>query len=337
MRVAKLQSSKNLLITETDFPMPDGNKVIVKVSKVGICGSDLHLWKDGDDFKGLIMGHEFSGTVVDPGNMKTIKIGDRVTVNPIMPCGECDNCKNGFTNLCGDEAIGCNLEYPGAFAEFVSCEPFAIRKIDDDITDSEAAMVEPTAVALHAVKKLDLCSDDKILIAGAGIIGLLVAAVAKSKGASYVAITDINPSRLNSAIRFGVVDDAFDASENHLQEVLEASSETGFTKFFDCVGIGASINNGISALKQRGKAALIGVNFKPVGIDTYPILVKEIQLVGINCYTDADFDESLNLIRSKSIDVEQFITDTIELNEIQNTFEIIDQGNSDNIKIMVSL
>lgn len=337
MRVAKLQSTKELLITEADYPVSDGKKVIVKISKVGICGSDLHLWKDGDDFKGLIMGHEFSGTVVDPGNSKTLTIGDRVTVNPIMPCGICENCKNGYTNLCGDEAIGCNIEYPGAFAEYVSCEPFTIRKIDDSITDAEAAMVEPTAVALHSVKKLDVNPNDKVLIAGAGIIGLLHASIAKSKGASYVAITDINQTRLDAAVKFGIVDDAFNASDENLLDVLEESSQTGFTKFFDCVGIGASINNGISALTQRGKAALIGVNFKPIGIETYPILVKEIQLVGINCYTDADFDESINLIRSKSINVEQFITDTIELEEIQETFENIDQGNSDNIKIMISL
>lgn len=336
MQVAKLIGNKKISVSNIKVPTSEGDNVIVKVSKVGICGSDLHFWKAGDDFKGLVMGHEFSGTVIYPGSCENLLPGDRVTINPIMPCGICDNCKNGFTNLCGDKAIGCNLEYPGAFGEYISCEPFTVKKIGTSLSDLEAAMVEPTAVAYHAVNKLNVMPKDKVLVTGAGIIGLLVASVAKSKGASYVAITDINPKKLDFAIKSGVVDDAFNAKDEDIISTLESSSQNGFTKFFDCVGISPSINTGISALKQRGSAALIGVNFKPIGIETYPILLKEIQLVGINCYTNNDFDEAINLIDTKSIDVEQFVTNVIELKDIQEAFENIDKGLSDDIKVMVS-
>lgn len=336
MRVAKLLGSKELSITEVTPPVSDGKNAIVKVTKVGICGSDLHQWKDGEDFKGLIMGHEFSGVIEDAGSSIDLKPGDRVTVNPVMACGTCDHCKSGNTNLCGDEAIGCNVKYPGAYAEYVACPPENIRKLTASISDIEAAMIEPAAVAYHAVSKLNVQFNDKVLVAGSGIIGLLVASIAKSKGASYVAITDINPARLKAAQDYGVVDGVFNAADETLAKSLQKASGNGFNKFFDCVGIAPSINNGIAALSPKGKGALIGVNFHAAAIETYPLLVKEIELVGINCYTDADFDATIDLISNNEINVEQFVTKNIQLDELQATFQSLDTGKSDDLKIMVS-
>ena len=201
MKCVKIKDKKKLELTTTNEPIADNNHVIIKVSKCGICGSDLHNFELGNPV-GLIMGHEFSGTVIDPGNRTDLKVGDRVTALPLSPCLNCEACLNGNIHYCKEtwtHAVGLSLDYPGALSQKIKLRSDMVIKLDDNITDEEAAMVEPTAVGLHAVNLADIEIGDKVLIIGGGIIGLISAMFAKLAGASSITLLETNKNRANKA------------------------------------------------------------------------------------------------------------------------------------------
>ena len=144
MLVAKLDGNRKISLVEVENPKSNGTEVIIKVNKVGICGSDLHMWDAGDQFKGLIMGHEYAGVVVEPGALKgTLSAGDRVTSIPLSPCMECEYCKNGQHNICPANSESPGVHTPGTYAEFFAARPDMVRTLPDSIRDVEATMVEP--------------------------------------------------------------------------------------------------------------------------------------------------------------------------------------------------
>lgn len=183
MKCVSISGVKSFKLEERSCPEKRKDKVVFKVNKCGICGSDLHYFVNGEP-KGLVMGHEFSGVIVDPGDRSDLKVGDRITALPLSPCGKCDACKSGNPQYCINtwtHATGLSLENSGAYSEYSSCYSNMARLIPEEVTDEEAAMVEPAAVSLHAVKLADIMVGDKVLIVGGGVIGLLASEFAKKK------------------------------------------------------------------------------------------------------------------------------------------------------------
>ena len=213
MKAALLENVKKFKIGEIEEPKPDNNKVIIDIIKTGICGSDLHNWNAGNP-KGLVMGHEFTGKVVNPGSRQDLKIGDRVTALPISPCGHCEACETGNPQYCKEtwtHAIGLSLDNPGGLTRQIAVRPDMVIKLPDNVSDEEGAMVEPTAVGLHAIHLADIKVGDKVLVVGGGIIGLVSAMFAKLEGAEYVAVSETNPARGQKSVKLGVADEWFDA------------------------------------------------------------------------------------------------------------------------------
>ena len=196
MQAVSIEGKKQLKVVETETPKSDGNKVIVEVAKVGICGSDLAFVGKRRPYR-LIMGHEFCGKVVDPGALKdTLKPGDRVTVLPLNPCGKCVNCKQGKVNLCiNGLAASPGLTAPGAYAQYYAARPDMVRALPDEVSDAEATMIEPTAVALRAVHHAGVKPGDKVLVTGWRNYWIFSVLWARIAGASYIALTEANPKR----------------------------------------------------------------------------------------------------------------------------------------------
>ena len=181
MKAAVLEDIKKFKITKVEPPKPDNNRVIIDIIKTGICGSDIHNWNAGEP-KGLIMGHEFTGKIVNPGSRIDLNIGDRVTALPISPCGHCEACETGNPQYCTEtwtHAIGLSLDNPGGLTNRIAVRPDMVLKLPDNVTDEEGAMIEPTAVGLHAVHLADIRVGNKVLVVGGGIIGLVSAMFAK--------------------------------------------------------------------------------------------------------------------------------------------------------------
>ena len=213
MKCVKIVGPRKLERAEMEYPEKKDKRVIIDVEKAGICGSDIHNFESGEPV-GLVMGHEFAGVVVDPGSRNDLKVGDHVTALPISPCRKCFACKSGNPQYCAhtwEDALGLALTNPGAYSERISVDASLVLKMPESVSFEEGAMVEPTAVGLHAIHLADIKVGDKVLVIGGGIIGLVSAMFAKMEGASYVVISETNKERGKKAVDLKVADEYLDA------------------------------------------------------------------------------------------------------------------------------
>ena len=337
MKCVAIKDKKELEIKELSDPISVNGSVVIKVTKAGICGSDIHYWESGTP-QGLVMGHEFCGIVLDPGNREDLQKGDRVTALPISPCGHCDACQTGNVQYCletWNEAVGLSLTNSGGFAEKLQVRSDLVLKIPDNVTDEEAAMIEPAAVGLHAVHLANVKVGSKVLIIGGGIIGLVSALFAKMEGASYVAMTETNPARGEKAIKLGVVDKYFDALNENLLATLMEKTGDGFDIVIDCCGNSKAVSNGLMAAKVGGKVVLVGVALEPITIPTVLAVMHELTVQGAIAYTIKEFKECLELISTKKLDLLKFMSDVVPLEKVQESFLRLTSGEDEAIKIIV--
>jgi len=337
MKCVRIDSAKKLVLSSIDAPKSNDGSVLIDVKKCGICGSDIHYWDLGLP-KGLVMGHEFCGVVTNPGSRTDLSIGDRVTGLPISPCGECEACKTGNPQYCTktwDKAVGLSLTNPGAYAEKTSVRSDLVIKVPSNITDAEVAMVEPSAVALHAVNLANIKIGSKVLVIGAGIIGQLTAMFAKMNGASYVAVSEANPKRGEKAVKLGVADEYFYALDKDWSKNVRKECPEGFDYVFDCCGNSPAVSSGIMASKQHGTMVLVGVSMDSITIASILVVTKEMVLLGAIGYTEKEFRECIDLMSERQIDTLKFVDDIVGLNGVQHAFERLTSGDDNAIKILI--
>jgi L-iditol 2-dehydrogenase len=319
MKACVKTGKSKLEVLDVEMPKKyDENDVLIKVSRVGICGSDIHLWKLEDRI-GLIMGHEFCGIVEDPGTSKFEK-GERVVVIPKGP--------RGYESTPGVKA-------PGAYAEYFYAAEKFVRKLPEAIDDNTATLIEPCGIAYKALRKADISLGDKVLVTGTGIIGLLSAAWARSMGATYIAMTEVNDKRIKAAERISEADEIFDAKDPNINDKLKEATAGGFDKVIECTAAEPAVNLGLDLLKYGGKLILVGVSYKKIPMDTLKILMKEIKIEG-TFGSSVVFDKVIELLSLNLFDTQKYITKEIGLGEIQNSFEELDKGNSEQIKIIIT-
>ena len=337
MKSVAIKAVKQFEIKEIEEPKSDGEKVIIDVKKAGICGSDIHYWDIGMP-QGLVMGHEYSGVVTDPGRREDLKKGDRVTALPISPCGECHACLTGNPQYCPQTwtyATGLSLDNPGAYAPKMAIRPDMVLKLPDEVSDEEGAMVEPTAVGLHAVHLADITIGDKVLVIGAGIIGLVSAMLAKKEGASYVAVSEPNEQRGRKAVKLGVADEWLDAKDPQMIENMVNKTQGGFDCVIECCGNAPAVTTSLTIVKPGGTVVLVGVSLDQITIPTVVAVMRELTVKGAIAYTKEEFKTCIDLIASKQIDVLKFVDDVVSLEEVQKSFERLTSGKDDAVKILV--
>ena len=218
MKSVAIKGVRQFEIIDKEEPKREEGKVLIDVKMTGICGSDLHYFELGAPV-GLVMGHEYSGVVVDNGGREDLKVGDRVTALPISRCNECEACVRGDIHYCAKTwslASGLSLENPGGLAPKLKVRSDMVLKLPDNMSFEEGALVEPTAVCYHAVNLADIKVGDNVLVIGAGIIGLASAMFAKKSGASKVVISETNPARGEKAVKLGVCDEWIDAKDENV-------------------------------------------------------------------------------------------------------------------------
>ena len=336
MKCVKLTDVKKLELAEMEKPVSVDGSVVFKVESAGICGSDIHNWDNGQP-KGLVLGHEFAGTVVDPGSRSDLKVGDRITGLPISPCGVCSACKNGSPQYCAvtwNEAVGLALTNSGGYAEYSSCRADLVKKLPDNVSFDEGCMVEPSAVSLHAVNLADIKVGDRVLIVGAGIIGLMAAEFAKLDGASYIAMIEVNSARGEKSKKYGFVNEYFDAKDEKVLEKLVVASNGGFDKVIECCGNSAAVSEAIMAVRPGGTVVLVGVSTAPITVPMVMAVMREVKLQGAIAYTETEFEDVIRLISEKVIDVEKYIDARVGLEKAQESFERLTSGSDDAIKIV---
>jgi 2-desacetyl-2-hydroxyethyl bacteriochlorophyllide A dehydrogenase len=336
MRALKLIGAKRLELVQTDKPQASHSKILIQVELCGICGSDLHIWENGTP-AGLIMGHEFAGTVADPGEAKDIlKPGDRVTALPVNPCGICPACKKLQFEKCFNILVDApGITTAGAYAQYLTITAAMVRKIPQSMSMEEAAIVEPSSVALHAVNLAGIAPGDKVLIVGGGIIGLLCAAWARICGAAYIGLSETNAKRGQKALGYGDVDEVFDAGDPKLQKKLLTLTSGGFNKVIECAGPAPAVKSAVGAATSGGIVVLAGINYHEVPISTMRIAMKELQLKGSYGYNADEFDMTIDYIARRVLKTQRFVDDTVGLEGVQDAFTRLTDPTGDAAKIMI--
>lgn len=334
---AKMTDLKTIVIEEAPKPEPGPREVLIKVAVAGICGSDLHAFEGKHPFvkPPIVLGHEFSGMIVELGDEvegEYYQVGQRVTVEPSITCGQCYNCRNGRYNICDKlQVIGSQIS--GGYATYVKVPAANVLPLGDDLTFEDGAMIEPLAVAVHAGHLGKVMPGDHIAIIGAGTIGLLLAQVAKAKGAK-VAISDIVDSRLELAAQLGV-DACINPTQANIEEELKKFAPNGADIIFECVGSSFTLRQSIEIARKGSRVVIVGVAEGDVSLPVHYIQDRELEILGDLMYTRKDFDEALKLVRTGQVNLNPLITKSFPLVEANEAFEYVLANPKNTLKVFL--
>jgi len=331
MRAAVLE--KGGLIRVQAWPSPElkPGMVRLRVRRAGICGSDLHYFEHGRcgafvPTQPFILGHEFSAEVAAIGEgVVNLSVGARVTANPARACGVCDYCKGGRGNLCRSTImLGSASTTPpthGAFAEFVAVRADQCHILPPGMDDATAAMIEPFAVALHAVKRAGGVSGKRILVTGGGPIGLLVAMTARMFGAAPVALSDLIAARRETALKLGV-DVGLDPRDPGLAEMVRSMVGDGFDVVFEASGAKAALRQAFDLVRPGGTIVQIGtLGPEDVPLPANSVMAKEINFIGSMRYGNV-FEEAIRLVERRRIELRSLISGVLPLAEVDEAMRL---------------
>jgi L-idonate 5-dehydrogenase len=324
MKAAVLHGARDIRIEPYRQPELHPGMVLLRPRRVGICGTDLHYYEHGYNAtfvpdRPFILGHELTAEVaaVAPG-VDSVKVGQRVTVNPARACGFCAYCKGGQINLCRKTImLGSASTTPptdGALAEFVTVRADQCHLLPDNMDDGIGAMMEPLSVALHAVKRAGTVSGKRVLVTGGGTIGLLVAMTARAFGAVPVAVSDIVATRRNKAIELGA-DVALDPTAHDLHHQVQELTGLGFDMVFEASGAQPALRAAFDLVRPGGTIVQIGtVGTADIPIPVNQLMVREINFRGSMRYGDT-FDEAIRLVAAGRIHVSSLINNVFALED----------------------
>lgn len=338
MRALMYLGTRQMEMQEVAEPGVTPGHVVLRVGAASICGSDLHsfLGKSAKRVPPLIMGHEFTGEVVDRGrDVDGLSIGDRVTINPILSCGRCEECLRGRTSICPHRTV-IGIEHPGAFANYVSVPAESCFVLPDHVGDLEGSMIESLSNALHIFDRSLHGFIKSVAVIGAGTQGLLALQVARHVGATRIAVTDMVPSRLTLASALGAthaIDVGAVGADDPVEAVLDMTDGRGVDLAVEAVGHTATQEQAVRMLRQGGEAVLLGLGAEaPMAVDGVAMVNRELAVRGSYAYTSLDFAYSLELISSGKIDVASMIV-ARDLEQGPGIFEKLVDDPGDLIKV----
>ncbi|GAA1817579.1 NAD(P)-dependent alcohol dehydrogenase [Agromyces neolithicus] len=310
MRAAFLEKQGVIRLRTIPTPVPAANEVLVQVAAVGVCGSDVHYYTHGRIGpyaveSPLILGHELSGRIAAVGGaVDSARVGQRVAVEPQRPCRLCTECKAGRYNLCPDIEFYATPPIDGAFAEFVTIQADFAHPIPDSITDEAAALIEPLSVGIWACQRAQVTVGSRVLIAGAGPVGVIAAQVARAFGASETIVTDVSPERRAFALGHGAT-----AAIDPLMEPVEGLD---VDVFIDASGAAPAVRAGIRAVRAAGRVILVGLGNDDVELPVSYIQNREIWLSGVFRYANT-WPRGIGLVASGKVDLDVLVTSRFAL------------------------
>lgn len=309
-RAAVLVSAGAIEVQSRPVPLPGPTDVLVEVLAVGVCGSDVHYFTHGRiaDFvveRPLVLGHEASGRIVAVGtDVRTRTIGERVAIEPGIPCGHCDQCRAGRYNLCPFVRFLATPPIDGAFTQYLIVPEYFAHPVPDSLSDAAAALIEPLAVGVWANARVDTGPGVSVLITGAGPVGLLAAQVARARGVTELTITDVTPERLGAARAQG-----FEPQD------ARVPLATAFDVLIECSGALPAIRSGLDALAPAGRAVLVGLPAEPdIVLPANVFQRREVTMTGSFRYANV-YPAAIALAAAGRVDLEAFASRTFRLDE----------------------
>lgn len=339
MKAAVYHGKQDLRVEEVPVKELEDNEVLIKVKYCGVCGTDIHIFNgDGGSFEvtpPLIPGHEFSGTVEKIGaGVTAVKVGDRVSGDPNDMCGECYFCKNAMQHFCTNN-IGIGTTMDGGFAEYVVMREKQVYKFSESLSFIEAAMAEPISCCLHGIDLCNIKAGDTVLVMGGGPIGMIMLQLAKYAGAAKLIMSEPVEEKREQAIKLGATK-TINPMEEDVQAVL-ADYCANVDVVIECVG---NIHTQEDAVKFAGKGATVMYFGLAAPDESFPlkpddIFKKELKITSsfINPYT---FERAIQVLESKTIDLESLITNIVPLDDIVDVFTKPEYRRTGKVMIEVS-
>lgn len=342
MRAAVVAGPQRFEVRELDAPDVRTGGVLVRIHNCGICGSDLHMYKgEFPSVPGSRLGHEPAGEIVAVGDGVTnVSTDDRVAIEPIERCRECDFCRTGRYHLCPSRKfIGVML--PGAFAEYLHVPAYAVHRLPDGVDFEVGALVEPLAVSVHGLRQVGLSFGERVAILGSGTIGLTALIAARAMGASDVFVTARYPHQAETARALGA-SRVVEAGDNAVQELTEAFGGRPPEVVVETVGGHAdTLNQAVMLAQLGGRVSILGIFTRPVSLNVTPALLKEVLLLGGITYGRpgplSDFEVSLQIAERHAEELRRLITHRVALDDIERGFAIAADKSQGSIKVTVEV
>ncbi|MQL52063.1 alcohol dehydrogenase catalytic domain-containing protein [Desulfofundulus thermobenzoicus] len=337
MRVAVVTEPYKVKIEEMEKPVIGPEDVLIRVMSAGICGSDLHLFKGTHAFRNppAVLGHEVAGEVVETGsNVTRFRVGDRVTVEPQLGCGQCEFCAAGLVNLCTGKVVPGTPKWCGTFAEYFAAREEITYKLAEGVSYELGTLAEPLAVAVHAIRRLDLSEKNSIAILGSGTIGLLCLVVSKQYGFKQAICTDTAPYNLEMAIRLGADLAINPLKEDVVKAVRKFTGSRGVDAAVIAAGAPTIIDQASAMTRRRGEIVLVAMITEKVPVYSYSLVFNEQRLSGAMTYQSRDFEEAVRLIND-GLDLCDLVTHRLPMEETQRGLEMLDRKTENVVKIIV--
>lgn len=324
---------------EVAIPEIKANQVKIKIRKIGICGSDIHVYHGKHPFTTypVTQGHEVSGEIVELGKeVKDLRIGQKVTIQPQVVCGKCHPCRHGKYNLC-EELKVMGFQTTGVASQYFVTENSKVTPLPEEMSDDEGAMIEPLAVAVHAVNRAGDVKGLKIAVLGAGPIGNLVAQAAKGMGAESVLITDISDIRLEKAKECGVAYTANTKREDFGEAMLRCFGPDKADVIYDCAGNDITMGQAIKYARKGSTIILVAVYEGMAAVDLAVLNDHELDLNTTMMYRDEDYREAIKLANEKKVLLTPLISRHFAFRDYLKAYQYIDDNRETTMKVIIDV
>ncbi|RXG63149.1 alcohol dehydrogenase [Candidatus Atribacteria bacterium 1244-E10-H5-B2] len=339
MKQAVMTAPGKIEFRDVPVPKVKEGQVLVKIKRIGICGSDIHVYHGKHPYTSypVVQGHEVSGEIVkliDGGS--NFKEGDKVTIQPQIVCGRCYSCKHGQNHICDNLKV-MGFQATGMASEYFAVDLKKILKLPENISYDHGALVEPLAVAVHALKRGGDIKRRKILILGAGPIGNLVAQAANGMGAQSVMITEISDYRINIARECGINYCLNSKTQDIGEELINTFGKDKADLILECVGINTTTEQAIANARKGTDIIVVGVFAEKATVDLGLVQDRELRLIGTLMYQEEDYRKAIELIKESKVKLDPIITEHFPFEDYLEAYKYIEEKKDKIMKVMIKL
>jgi threonine dehydrogenase-like Zn-dependent dehydrogenase len=346
MKAAVLVGKEKMIVKDVPEPTPAKGEVLVAPKYASICGTDVHIYQG--EFEGrvkypTIVGHEFAGVVQAVGEgVQTLAVGDKVTVDPIIPCMRCAACREGNMSGCKSlKLLGVDLD--GGFAQLVCAQEERVYKLPDRVAVRDGAMVELLSIGVHACRRGEIEPNDFVVVLGAGRLGLAILSVLKRTSAGTIVSTDVLDYRLDIARKIGADYCINSAKKDVVKEVMEITGGNGADRVFEAIGHAAKAESGLQPVaeaaeivRNAGRVIVLGQGPDPEPVFWRPFVWKEATLVASRV-TRGEFSRTISMLEKGRLDPGPLITHEVPLDFVPDAFRMLVEGREQAVKVIIKI
>ena len=330
---------KHITFLEVPVPEPGPDQVLVKIKRIGVCGSDIHVWHGTHPYTSypVTQGHEVSGQIVSLGEyVKDLAVGQKVTIEPQVFCGRCHPCLHGKYNLCEKLKV-MGFQTTGTAGEYFAVDASKITLLPEELSYSEGAMIEPTAVAVHAAKRFPDLKGANIVVLGCGPIGILVMQAAKALGAAKALVTDISDSRLELAKSLGADFAVNTLKKDFGEAMLEAFGPDKADVIYECAGSDITMEQAIQNARKGSMIVLVAVFGKRASVDLAKLNDSELDLNTSMMYRHEDYVDAIRFVKEGSIRLKPLQSAHFAFQDYAKAYDYIDANRETTMKVLIDV